>query len=622
MGTLNESPFTASAPVPLAQSYSVAFWYTATDVRRTQVLVSQGAVHPEDPGWRLSISDSLLSFTIIDDDHYFREATIKVPPPNTWVQVIATIDAARNIIRLQSPRIASVTVQTTSFAVTPESDSLIVGGYTDPAGGHFDCTFGRNATGLIDDLRVFTSALPLSEPTAPGTSSMVQVSEPTIVSESLTQAPSEVTFRVNPDEYSSILACVWDFSDGSRAIGHEATHHFEFGGNHTVSLTAMGHDYSSSTVHTSITVPGERYPFRPLAVFPNGEQGYACFRIPSLVCTPSGTLLAFCEARIDSCSDSTPRIRAVCRRSDDNGHTWGALEVVARNRSHYGEHSIMNISPAVDRVYGTGRIVVLYNTTEHTEWEITRGIGENRILCITSDNAGGSWSDPVDITENIRAGDDWRIQRPTLGHAIQMIEGRFRGRIVHVGTFTEGNDSVFRSRNYLFYTDDLGATWHIAGIIPRYGLNEATLAEIGEGKILVNSRSYDDAERPTGFRALTVATFQDYGAATFEPTYQHPSLIDSGLQAAMLRYSEHGPDMLLFSNPANPRIRKNLTVRLSDDSGNTWPVQRSVVPGAAAYNDLARTNDGCIHTLYEAGNTGGIHLLSFSIEWILRRKSC
>lgn len=622
VGTLNESAFIASAPWPGAKSYSVTFWYTARDIQRTQVIVSQGGTHVEDPGWRVTIGESLLTFTVIDDELDIRYASIAAPPPNTWAQVIASIDTSRRIIRLQARGVASVTARATSVGVTPMSEELVVGGYTDPAGGHFDRTFGRNSSGLVDDVRIFTKALPLLEPIACETATFAEPMDLTITPDSLPHAPSEVTFRVKAHDHGPIRAYVWDFPDGSRTLGGVATHHFEFGGAHTVSLTAIDRAYRTFTVRKTITVPGERYPFSPVAVFPNTELGYACFRIPSIVCHPSGTLVAFCEGRVDSCSDSTPRIRAVCRRSEDNGHTWGDLEVVAQNHLGSGEHSVMNVSPVVDRVHGTGRIVLLYNTLEHTEWEIARGIGENRVQCITSDNGGVSWSEPVDITRDIRGGVDWRIQRPTLGHGIQLTEGRFRGRIVHAGMFTENDDSVFRSSNYLFYTDDLGATWHIAGVVPRKGLNEATLAEIGEGKILVNSRSYNENEEPAGARALTVGIFDDQDSATFQTTYLHPSLIDSGLQGAMLRYFAHDANTLLFANPANARIRKNLTVRLSHDGGLSWPVHRSVDPGPAAYNDLVCTNDGCIGTLYEAGNTGGIQFLSFSLDWLQRQKSC
>lgn len=52
-------------------------------------------------------------------------------------------------------------------------------------------------------------------------------------------------------------------------------------------------------------------------VFVNGD-GYPRYRIPSLICTPKGTLLAFCEGRVGN--DQSPT-DMVLKRSLDGGKT-------------------------------------------------------------------------------------------------------------------------------------------------------------------------------------------------------------------------------------------------------------------------------------------------------------
>ncbi|MGY8693898.1 MAG: hypothetical protein ACKVGW_06830, partial [Verrucomicrobiia bacterium] len=62
-------------------------------------------------------------------------------------------------------------------------------------------------------------------------------------------------------------------------------------------------------------------------LFKSGEEGYSNYRIPSLITTKDGTLLAFCEARKESRGDSG-NIDLVVKRSEDNGKSWSALSVV------------------------------------------------------------------------------------------------------------------------------------------------------------------------------------------------------------------------------------------------------------------------------------------------------
>ncbi len=77
-----------------------------------------------------------------------------------------------------------------------------------------------------------------------------------------------------------------------------------------------------------------------------------------------------------------------------------------------------------------------------------------------------------------------------------------------------------------------------------------------------------------------------------------------------------GRSRLLFSNPAHPRARRRLTVRLSYDEGQTWPVSRVVDPGPSAYSDLVLQADRWIGVLYERGNQGGLWYVNFSLDWL------
>ena len=62
-------------------------------------------------------------------------------------------------------------------------------------------------------------------------------------------------------------------------------------------------------------------------VFVSGPDGYHTFRIPALVVTPKGTLLAICEGRKTGRGDHGD-LDLVQKRSTDGGKTWGKLELI------------------------------------------------------------------------------------------------------------------------------------------------------------------------------------------------------------------------------------------------------------------------------------------------------
>src|SRR6266403_3781917 len=80
-----------------------------------------------------------------------------------------------------------------------------------------------------------------------------------------------------------------------------------------------------SLLFSSALWPG---PLTQVEVFRSGEGGYHTYRIPALITTAKGTLLAFCEGRKNSGSD-TGNIDVLLRRSFDKGKTWSSVQTVA-----------------------------------------------------------------------------------------------------------------------------------------------------------------------------------------------------------------------------------------------------------------------------------------------------
>jgi sialidase-1 len=640
---------------------TVCFWLQAHTSRDTQVIVNCGHRHADEPGWSCFLHGGHLVASVCNAQGTHAAIACAYPTDERWHHVTA-------IIGLEQATISAAldggtggwhpsTISLHPSAPAGGHAGLIVGGYTDAAGGHFSYTFGRNGAGFVDDLRVYPRAL-----TADEISGFAPPPHPAPVARFTWQAPgSEAPVRVrftavtSDESDESGAAYLWSWPDGQRSLGHTVERDFDYAGDHAVRLAVIDEHHVQVTAEAVITLGGVENPLQVTPVFVNGEGGYAAFRIPSIVRAANGDLVAFAEGRVESASDSTATIRIVSKSSSDDGRTWRDLRVVARNEVDGVERAAMNASPVVDTVRGTGRIILVFKKLEHSEWEIAQGRGVMRTCCLFSDDHGRSWHGERDITGQVHRPcqpsygsvcpaaarpenreHDWRIQVPTLGHALQL-RGRTangetnpatRGRLFHVGSRTRNGDSVFASMNYAFWSDDLGESWQIGDFIatrgdgsPARGLNEATAVELADGRVLVNSRNYQD-EQPVGVRAATVGAFDARSQLTFGPAHDDPALIEPAVQASLLRLTwpdqpgAGGRSRILFANPAHASARVNMTVRMSYDEGATWPVAKVVDPGPSAYSDLVVQTDGGIGLLYERGNAGGIVYARFTLAWL------
>jgi len=122
------------------------------------------------------------------------------------------------------------------------------------------------------------------------------------------------------------------------------------------------------------------------------DPGYACFRIPAIVRTNDGTLLAFAEGRVLNCGDAAD-IDIVLKRSTDGGRTWGPLQVV----SDGGGDTHGNPAPMVDRRTGRVLLAETYNTGRTDSGSCSVPCDRTPHLQY-SDDDGVTWSPPRDLS--------------------------------------------------------------------------------------------------------------------------------------------------------------------------------------------------------------------------------
>ena len=380
-------------------------------------------------------------------------------------------------------------------------------------------------------------------------------------------------------------------------------------------LLLAGCRYDDTAVQS--TFPEAR---NPTPVFTNGSDGYACYRIPAIIRTPNGSLLAFAEGRTNGCSDFG-NVDIVLRTSNNNGVSWSPLKIVA----DFDTLQAGNPSPVVDRLdanFPVGRIFLAFNTGIASEQETRKGNGLREVWYTTSNNNGLTWSDPTNITTSVHRplrpdidpaynfADDWRSYAIAPGHAIQLTNDRYAGRLLFPANHSEGDplDRFDEYRSHVFFSDDHGRTWQLGGSVDVPSANEAIAAELDDGRVMLNIREQSGRERKR-----LVATSSD-GGATWENIHFDDALPGPVCQASILNVTlGDGRSALLFSNPASTERRERMTIRTSFDSGETWPIAHEIDAGPSAYSDLVGLADGQIGLLYERGNDGGIVFWSGTI---------
>ena len=376
-------------------------------------------------------------------------------------------------------------------------------------------------------------------------------------------------------------------------------------------------------------------------LFESGKEGYVLYRIPGIVVTAKGTVLAYCEARKSDKGD-WGTIDILLRRSTDGGKTFGEGQKIAEVPGPKTKNPVALAQKLADPAD-----VTYNNPVAFVDQQASSGrksvvhflfcLEYMRCFYIRSDDDGISFTKPVEITatfDKFRPEYDWKVLATGPAHGIQLKSGRL---LVLVWlSLATGGHAHRPSVTSTIYSDDHGQTWQRGEIaVPDTAEwifpNETVACELSDGRVMLNVRSESKTHR------RLVTTSPDGATGWTKPKFQE-ELLEPICMGSLVVYSRArvgGQNQLLFANPHNlaredgkeepgkSRDRKNLTIKFSPDDGQTWPLSRSLEPGYSAYSDLAVLPDGTILCFYERGTAGtprdryaALCLARFNLEWL------
>ena len=295
-----------------------------------------------------------------------------------------------------------------------------------------------------------------------------------------------------------------------------------------------------------------------------------CYRIPSLVTTTNGTLIAAIDERNNSCGDLkwNRDINIVIRKSFDDGKTWTKIEKII---DYPLGKSASDPSMIVDKK--TNEIFLFFN---YMDLDNAKDI--YRFMVIKSSDQGENWSEPIEITNNIiKKGWEKDFMFITSGRGIQTKDGTLLHCLVNLNKGTH----IFGSKNH-------GKSWFLIDT-PLSPGDESKIVELSNGNWLVNSRVNSNDSR---YSHISKDNGQTWA------TYKNKDLQDPGCNASLVKYDE----LLLFTNAFDSKYRKNLSLSISKDQGRTWAKNQTIYKGESAYSSMTKLKNGDIGVFFEKDN--------------------
>lgn len=372
-------------------------------------------------------------------------------------------------------------------------------------------------------------------------------------------------------------------------------------GENEYELLLVANNGPKTDLRRKIVVEGKEFRIGSVVTRPDQEVTDAgrksgFFRIPGIVETTKGNLVAIFDNRFNHGGDLPADITVGVSVSEDKGVTWSPIttalgyEKRSGGKPGVGDACIL-VDPSNGRIWVAGLVTP---DTGHPIWSSLSGSADQakcgQMALAYSDDEGKSWSKPINITPAVkRIGDadtaEWGLLFQGPGAGIAMKDGT----LVFPCQIWPGKDTGKKWRyGCLVYSKDHGKTWKSSKAMPWAG-SESTVVETKPGTLLFNTRE----------GSLTAIT-KDLGE-TWEKFDTNPRIRVCFCQSALVKLG----DELFFSTPDSGR-REKMTVRRSIDGGKDWTRKLCYDPrSCAGYSSLCTVGDDSVGVLYEGNSPEG-----------------
>ncbi|MFZ1749583.1 MAG: exo-alpha-sialidase [Saprospiraceae bacterium] len=365
-------------------------------------------------------------------------------------------------------------------------------------------------------------------------------------------------------------------------------------------------------------LPQTSYTFRPcLKIRKKGEDNCDTYRIPGLVTTKKGTLIAVYDNRYNNAADLQEHVDVGMSRSVDGGATWAPMKVIMdmgewggkpQNLNGIGDPCVL-YDPNTSTIWVAGLWMSGLNTDKRLWRASSIGMNPNetgQFILTKSEDDGITWSSPINITSQIKD-PNWQLLLQGPGKGITMSNGtlvfpaQFKANIG--AKALDGGE--FTCHSTIVFSHDKGKTWQI-GTGAKSNTTEAQVVELSDGSLMLNMRDDRNRTDKSSSNGRAVAVTRDLGKTWTVHPSSNGALTEPNCMASListeLNIRGQNQRVLFFSNPNHHSKRSDMTIKMSLDEGQTWPEKYHIKLNGEAgygYSCLTMVDDKTLGILYE-----------------------